>query len=307
MAWEHAVDIANTLNAHMWINIPHKATDDYIDSLATYILNNLNSNLNVYVEYSNEIWNTIFDQRAFVNNNAPGHQNAYVSTDLAAISSPNIWKKMAYMSKRVFDRFYTVWSGSTDRLIRVIATQTALAFGTDQQLDYLYDTLSGAADALAITGYLSSIQQEQHDIWNADPGSVTAQDVLDYITGLLAGREHTWADNQKAEADKRSLPIIVYEGGPGFPAYSSQSWDYNQAVYDAHIDPDIYDLYQMNFRKYADSSINCQLFMAFVLSGRREQTGGSWGHLENMGDYDDPDLINVSPKYKALVDINIQR
>jgi hypothetical protein len=36
-----------------WVNIPHKATNDYVTQFATYLLNNIPSNRIIYVEYSN--------------------------------------------------------------------------------------------------------------------------------------------------------------------------------------------------------------------------------------------------------------
>jgi hypothetical protein len=62
LAWEYAIDMANAVNADMWINIPVQADDFYVTQLAQLIKNRLNSSLNVYVEYDNEIWNSIFPQ-----------------------------------------------------------------------------------------------------------------------------------------------------------------------------------------------------------------------------------------------------
>jgi hypothetical protein len=93
-AWEYAVALGNQTNEDVWINIPEMATNDYITKLAQLIdfgsdgVNpytgprgsaisadnpnpvpaggpvwaGLNPNLHVYVEYSNEVWNTGFSQ-----------------------------------------------------------------------------------------------------------------------------------------------------------------------------------------------------------------------------------------------------
>ena len=63
-AWEYAIQLANETNKDMWICVPAKATNDYVVQLARLIKNGgggfaaLNSSLKVYVEYSNETWNT---------------------------------------------------------------------------------------------------------------------------------------------------------------------------------------------------------------------------------------------------------
>ena len=57
---EVIIALSNKLNIHPWINIPHKADQNYIDSLARLFANDLNKSLNVYIEHSNEIWNWQF-------------------------------------------------------------------------------------------------------------------------------------------------------------------------------------------------------------------------------------------------------
>jgi len=74
VAFEHLVRLCNDTNTDLWINIPHLATDDFISKLAQLIRFGsdgvnpysepqanpiyppLNSNLRIYIEYSNEIW-----------------------------------------------------------------------------------------------------------------------------------------------------------------------------------------------------------------------------------------------------------
>jgi len=61
--WEYYIQLCNQANVDMWLCIPHLATDEYVNNLALLIKNGgsgyqgLNSNLKVYVEYSNELWN----------------------------------------------------------------------------------------------------------------------------------------------------------------------------------------------------------------------------------------------------------
>jgi hypothetical protein len=72
IAWEYAIALANALHADMWINIPAQADDNYVTQLANLIKNGdtvdgvfypgLAPDLNVYVEYGNEAWNSGFNQ-----------------------------------------------------------------------------------------------------------------------------------------------------------------------------------------------------------------------------------------------------
>lgn len=88
--WESVILLANATNKDAWICIPHKVNDEYITRVAQMfkygsdgsepytspqanpVVPPLNSNLNLYVEYSNEIWNWggPFDQTPWVRDEA---------------------------------------------------------------------------------------------------------------------------------------------------------------------------------------------------------------------------------------------
>ncbi|WP_052261572.1 Ig-like domain-containing protein, partial [Ruegeria sp. ANG-S4] len=59
---EVMVELANKLGVDPWFNIPHLATQEYIEEFATYVRDNLDPNLKAHFEYSNEAWNWIFEQ-----------------------------------------------------------------------------------------------------------------------------------------------------------------------------------------------------------------------------------------------------
>ena len=56
------MELGNETKADIWINVPVAASDDYIYQLANLVKNQLDPELNVYVEYSNEVWNWGFSQ-----------------------------------------------------------------------------------------------------------------------------------------------------------------------------------------------------------------------------------------------------
>lgn len=57
MAYEHMVDLCNTIGCDMWVCVPHQADDGYVTGMAELLHGRLDPDLSVYVEYSNEIWN----------------------------------------------------------------------------------------------------------------------------------------------------------------------------------------------------------------------------------------------------------
>jgi hypothetical protein len=62
LPWEVIVAVANEANADLWLNVPHAASDDYVRQLAAFVKGTLKPELNLYVEYSNEVWNWSFPQ-----------------------------------------------------------------------------------------------------------------------------------------------------------------------------------------------------------------------------------------------------
>lgn len=46
-------EIVKRTGRNGWINIPHKASNDYVQKLAAYLFNNIPSGRTIYVEYSN--------------------------------------------------------------------------------------------------------------------------------------------------------------------------------------------------------------------------------------------------------------
>ncbi|MBY0577465.1 MAG: hypothetical protein K2P57_00295 [Burkholderiales bacterium] len=101
--WEHVIMLMNETGKDAWINIPVRATDAYIKNVALMFLYGsdgvnpytspqanpvyppLNANLNVYVEYSNELWNWAFLQ---FNDNCQAASDEVVGT---AGKSPLNW------------------------------------------------------------------------------------------------------------------------------------------------------------------------------------------------------------------------
>lgn len=68
--YEYQIQLCNVLQKDYWVNVPTMANTAYIDSLAMLVFTNLDPNLNVYVEYSNEVFNPDYGD-----NGQFGHEN----------------------------------------------------------------------------------------------------------------------------------------------------------------------------------------------------------------------------------------
>ncbi len=59
---EVAIQLSNALSADPWLNVPVMADDSYITEMAKLVHRLLGPSQQVYVEYSNEVWNSDFSQ-----------------------------------------------------------------------------------------------------------------------------------------------------------------------------------------------------------------------------------------------------
>ena len=66
VAFEYMIDLANRLDADAWFCLPHRADDQFVEELAKLIKGRLAPQRRAYIEYSNELWNGIFEQSRWV-------------------------------------------------------------------------------------------------------------------------------------------------------------------------------------------------------------------------------------------------
>ncbi|NET57406.1 MAG: cellulose-binding protein, partial [Symploca sp. SIO2E6] len=101
---EIMVELANRLQVDPWFNLPHQATDEYITKFAQIVKDNLDPNLTIYLEYSNEVWNPQFEQFHWVKDNGqiPGGKTPYQSYGVRTAQMCDLWKGVfAQQSDRV--------------------------------------------------------------------------------------------------------------------------------------------------------------------------------------------------------------
>lgn len=107
-----------------WINVPHKASDDFVTKLANYLKDNIPTKRIIYVEYSNEVWNTFFEQ------------GKYATAQATALGLPNYHKFYAQRSLQIFNIFSSVFGNNSPRLKFVISYQSVSKWVADQILTY---------------------------------------------------------------------------------------------------------------------------------------------------------------------------
>ena len=309
-SYEYAIELCNELDADAWVTIPHQADDNFITQTARLWRDGLRANRKVYAEYSNEIWNWQFTQAGYCLQNAPNHPNAYVSAGLNAISAPgnDHPEKDAYMIARTLRLWQAEFTGANaTRLVRVAGVQHGWMDNTRRILNYLFDVDRAGCDVVSPGGYFN-FGETDHNGWLARCGTanpVTPAEVCQGASIAYDTNERLWTDKTAEYVNARGLGYVVYEGGQHMQPYMQGDWCYNQAVWDAQINPKMYDLYMKNFRKMTEPAVNCTLFMAFAYMGQRQSKYGSWGHLESLDQIGSvSNYMTIAPKYQALLDAN---
>jgi len=286
IAYEYIIEYCNANKVNPWICIPHQATDQFIINFAQLFRDNLDSDLKVYVEYSNEVWNSIFPANTYVNN--MGANLGY---------SGNPWEQgWKYYAKRCADIFSIFENEYTDnnRFVKVISSQAANDWLSNQILihfnDPIYNPNQITADAFAIAPYFGGGIAD--DIGNANLiNSITVANIIDSLTNSM-NQSFSWIDNQNTVANNHNLDLIAYEGGQHLVTYNYNNDNYFVSLLaDVNRHPDMENLYCQMF-DYWYSKSNTGLFCNFSSHGNWG-TYGYWGVKENYSD-------TLSPKYLGL-------
>ncbi len=128
IAWEWVIDLSNRTGKPLWVNVPHRANNDYVDNLATLLRDNITNNRTIYVEYTNEVWNSgpnFFGQNRWCFNNGNNSSLAGLPSSGTSIAT---WLSSqgnsadsglravegyyAWRSAQVWKRFYDVFNSS---------------------------------------------------------------------------------------------------------------------------------------------------------------------------------------------------
>ena len=192
---ELMMQLSNQLGADAWLTLPHKADDRYFRKAAELVKRLLGDTQQVYVEYSNEVWNWSFEQARWADEQA-----------MARWGVEHQWMQFYGMRASEMAMIWQdVFADQPDRLVTVLGTQAAWLGLERQALDAplwrAEDPTNPAPhslfDAYGITGYVSAGlgDPEKQDLvrsWLAEskaraPAAGTAQgltgDALqDYVT-----------------------------------------------------------------------------------------------------------------------------
>ncbi len=300
VAIEICIELCNRLGVDAWFNVPHRATDDYIEQFARLVKDRLDPHLKVYCEFSNEIWNWSFIQSSWMLRSeiaaAPLEANGFNPwADKLKHQGKDHPERTGVLFRRCFAIWEKVFAGEDRRrLVRVCAVQHAWLDTAQRTLKYCME--HGGADALAPAGYFGPGQTE-YAHWKKRGAALTADEVIADLKNAFARDTSKWTRDMAALAHSFNVDMLVYEGGQHIQPEEQQELPYMPALAAAQKHPGMYDLYMQNSQLHQD--IGCKLFCAYSSVSKQGTRWGSWGHAER---YRQP--LSETPKLRAILDVN---
>lgn len=249
--------VCRVLHIKPWLSVPYAITDDEVARLAQQFVGLSEP---VYVEYSNEVWNSIFPQFKYASAKA-----AEAGLSLEA------W--YVKRSREIFE----IFKGAGVNTVRVIATQLGNTYRAGKILGALNP---GEADVLAVGGYFGADYGKDGN-WQRT--STMTVDQL-FETGELFSAVQDTVDKLqvfKGLADSEGLTLCVYEGGQHLWGVSleAKSNDALTALFvAANRDPRMKDCYYYLLNAW--KKLGGDLFMLFCTT-TPYGANGCWGLQEN--------------------------
>ncbi|MFA6286164.1 MAG: hypothetical protein WC661_02170 [Opitutaceae bacterium] len=289
---EVMIDLCNRQKADAWFSLPYAADDDYVRNFAAMVKERLDPSLKVYVEYTNEAWNSGFKSSRHVKQKAK-------ELGLGNPSMP--WEGGCLYYRQRSLEIFKIWEnvfGRKDRLVRVLAWQAASSsFWLDGLL--MSKVQPGDVDALAVGPYISVLVPDT----SKNPDEVTADkvatwtvdQVLDYTEKVKLPECVQWMHNAADVARKHHVRLIAYEAGQHLVGIRNgmNNEQMTQLFIQANAHPRMGQIYTQYFDAWQKAGGE---LMCVFESVSRWSKYGSWGLMQFPNENE-----SASPKFLATM------
>jgi hypothetical protein len=292
VAFEYIAQLSNTLQRDAWICMPHTADDDYFAQAAKFVAENLDPNLRVFVELSNEVWNSSFQQSGYARDKglAEGLSGDAFQAQLFWYSKRSV--EMFKIWRAVFESYPTA---QRPKLVRIMAAQHGNPWTSEQVLEF--QNASAWTDALAIAPYFGVAFGDPNNLTTTL--AMTPDQILAELEAEIAGPNRDLVNEHRKISRRNGVRMVAYEGGQHLVGYAGAEWvpELNALFLEVNRSPKMYDRYVESMDAWRDEG--GLSFCAYSDCGTYS-SWGSWGALE----YQEQPLWEAH-KYRALVDLNV--
>ena len=289
VSYEHVVALSNAANADAWVNIPHKASDDYVRNFARFLKTSLKPNLRVHIEYSNELWNG-------------GDQGQGTWNLMQARADPQFTKtddtgKMAQRAAERLRQITTIFkqefgSEYKARVTPEIGGFIANPYWAQWQIDWLKAKgvdVAGDNYRVAIAPYLPGSEQDL-----ALQGTESKDQIFAKLYSFMNGPVREWIRQNKAVASAAGITLDSYEAAAGsfYAVFNPAHKALLPTFLEMQTDPRMGQL-EKDFIAMWDQESGGGIYNAFGLVSPYSQYG-QWGLLTDVN-------ASGSVKYDAVL------
>ena len=288
---EDMAECANALSANMWYCFPHLATDEFVLSAAQTIKDNLDPDKTLYLEYSNETWNSQFDQEEYVRDQgvlSGLHANQYTARHYYH----------ALRHSEIMDLVSSVYGTDMSAVNRVMASQSNSPSVSKQRFEFSANMAWHRSDSLSIAPYMGGTLGRDPDYLSTLTSSV------DQIHEFLVA-DNTSASVRDNDGDidehidyASGLEINCYEGGQhlaGVGGTATNNDDLTALFGLANSETGMNNVYDKYLRFLEGKGISVYVNYAATAKGSKN---GWWGVV----DFHDASSAVGKNKYTALTD-----
>ena len=292
--------IVNRSGRNAWINIPHLASDNYVSTLASYLQANISSSATIYIEYSNEVWNSFFAQ------------GKYAIDQAKALNLANAHVFYGTRSLQIYNIFTSVFGTSAaSRLKLVISYQAVSKWVADQILtttvlvNNVNVTVASVASVIASAPYYDC-KSIGNTVNTAIVATQDASSVITTCQNQFSSLNSTLTTENTVSATYGNISMGAYEAGTSI---SEQQTIYNGAetpaattnFIAANRDPGMYNIYKTLLYDYKQFNFTKTAPLMVYSSVGLPSKYCSWGVLDYM---DQVNETPTHPKLQAILDFN---
>ncbi|MEZ0326400.1 MAG: hypothetical protein ACAH95_10880 [Fimbriimonas sp.] len=288
VAWEYVAELARATGKDIWVNVPAPASAAYTRALAKFLKANIPAKTNVYVEYSNEVWNWGFLQATYNQMAA----EAEVKSGKSNLNNDGntdkfVWRRRRHAAKTVeIGKAFTAEFGKRAKpVMSWWAIQPAEYADMLEWVKATYGEPRTLIHGIAMAPYFNT----EH----AGP-SASVDQLIDAM--LQASNDSVKMRKEMiAVANKYGVEPMCYEGGPDSGGGNPQNIANRiRAMRDPRMEELVYRDITNNW-----FDIGGGLFMYFTLSSPVSRYG-MWGLTDDITKTD-------TPKFKAARRLLMQK
>ena len=288
LSWEDAAALADESGKDIWVNVPTNATDDYVTQLASLLHSEVNPGLHVYVEYSNETWNTATAVENWV------YQASLTDPLLSALpsntdSTTRVADQSAVRIGQIAAIFRQQFGAQAGQVRPVFSNFNVIPSYAEDGLAIINQDFGAPGSVLY--GLAAS------DYFGTSPGNALPNTSLDNIfanlNASIAGNQG-YLQSAASAANEYGLPLLGYEGGLGVSTTNANDPTF-ALLTQADADPRMGDAIRSMSAQWA--SVGGGTFN-YNVSTAPDEPWGFWGLLTSAQEVG-------SPKWDAVMGLDL--